>query len=223
MSSVGPVLKRSAETTTAGRVPPCSCPRTGSGSTHHTSPRRTLRDGTCMALLLPVLVFEAIRERPIPRRGLSAIFASLRRGQGRVGAIDLIPESVARIAFDRVGGEIAHRSRRLLRHRLERAVAGMGHADQRPRRGSFRHRGDGKPRGLPASTTRMTNDRSNPAREPRGTKESDRLPGATLQGEVREDLADDTRELEAVARAGRGVGHRSVAVDDEVPVGTVRV
>src|SRR6266542_374899 len=229
MSSVDPALKRSADTTTAGRVPACSCPWTGSASIHHTSPRRSFRGGTCTALLLPVLVFEAVGERPVPRGGLSPILPPLRWSHRRIGATDLVPESVTGKAFDRVGGKIAHWSSRLFRHRLECGVAAYWQANERPGRGTLTHismvnhivyQKSGRHSGL---AKRESWSLASEGGQACCRQESD-IEGRTARDrEIREDIADRRGELEAVTGARRCVRHGSVPVDDEVPVRAVRV
>src|SRR5207245_531589 len=59
-----------------------------------------------------------------------------------------------------------------------------------------------------------------------GREKTDGVGGLAVEREVGADLADDARELEAVARARRGdddVGVLNEQIDDEVRVGRVRV
>src|SRR5262249_6278191 len=63
-------------------------------------------------------------------------------------------------------------------------------------------------------------------REAPQSKHVDRVPGLAIAGQIREDLADDRRKLEAVPRARAGdhdVRMAGVPIDDEVSIRRVRV
>ncbi len=134
MSPIRLRFSRSTETTTAGLRPPCSCPRAGSRSTHHTSPRRGLGPTLLSSALFgPVTRRQRWAGDRVPLFELLPVLSPLLRRHGLQFTVDLVPEPVIGVALDRFGGDIAHGLLRLFRHRLERRVALLREPNKRTR------------------------------------------------------------------------------------------
>jgi len=161
----GLALKPSADTTRAGRLPPCSWPRTGSRSTHHTSPRRGSSLGRRKPFLLPVLIGQAVEQRAVPQSDFLAVRAQLRWRHQLELAVHLFPELITRVPLDRVANDVAHGFPHLFRQGLERRVAPPREPDQRSR-----VRGHGLPNGIPrqcsATVSGSAEPRSRRSRRP---------------------------------------------------------
>src|SRR5205085_7196851 len=97
----GPRFTRSAETTTAGRWRPCSCPRTGSRSMCQTSPRLGF---SAMPFLQPVW------QRQVPFRKLHLEFAPILGAavQLCVSCIKLVKKKLPALLLDRLIEHLLH-------------------------------------------------------------------------------------------------------------------
>ena len=132
-------FRRSTDTTTAGLLPPCSCPRTGSRSAHQTSPR--LGFGPLLLrspLIRPVIGRQTGTWHRIQLLELLPVLAPLSRRPRFELSVDRVPESLVLVARDGVLRDLTHGLLRLFRDRLERRVTLPRKADE-----GTRHRAHG--------------------------------------------------------------------------------
>src|SRR5215203_1499393 len=108
-------LNRSVEMTRPGRTPPCSCPRTGSNVTLHTSPRRGRDSDLIPRLLLGEVrrfVLQPVSAHRVPEGCLLLVLAPGCRVRPQPGEalVHRLPKGLLPVAVDGVGDHLADRS-----------------------------------------------------------------------------------------------------------------